>query len=217
GGRRRGRGRGRRQRHGRRRSGLRRARDGLADRQGGDRELDPQGRLHGLLEERDHRRGVRDPDLLDRSQRAAAAAGRRRRVHRSGRRLGRGRGRGRGRRQLGAGRRWWAWRSRTTGDRRARHGGRHEHGGRVMSRDTSRSKGLQRRRSRAAGMTMIEVLVAMSIVTLMMLAVWRSFSATVTATEMTVDIQERYSTVRNAMDRMAAELTTAYLSFNRNP
>lgn len=70
---------------------------------------------------------------------------------------------------------------------------------------------------RDRGMTMIEVLVAMAIVTMMMLAVWRSFSATVTATEMTVDIQERYSTVRNAMDRMAAELTTAYLSFNRNP
>jgi general secretion pathway protein J len=66
-------------------------------------------------------------------------------------------------------------------------------------------------------MTMIEVLVAMAIVTLMMLAVWRSFSATLTVTEMTVDIQERYSTVRNAMDRMAAELSTAYLSFNRNP
>lgn len=70
---------------------------------------------------------------------------------------------------------------------------------------------------RSLGMTMIEVLVAMAIVTIMMLAVWRSFSATVTATEMTVDIQERYSTVRNAMDRMAAELATAYLSFNRNP
>jgi general secretion pathway protein J len=67
------------------------------------------------------------------------------------------------------------------------------------------------------GMTMIEVLVAMAIVTMMMLGVWRSFSATVTATEMTTDIQERYSTVRNAMDRMAAEISTAYLSFNRNP
>jgi general secretion pathway protein J len=67
------------------------------------------------------------------------------------------------------------------------------------------------------GMTMIEVLVAMAIVTIMMLGVWRSFSATVTATEMTTDIQERYSTVRNAMDRMAAELATAYLSFNVNP
>src|SRR5690606_31546594 len=86
---------------------------------------------------------------------------------------------------------------------------RHEHGGWVM-------RGW-RGSVRVRGMTMLEVLVAMAIVTLMMLGVWRSFSATVTVSEMTVDIQERYSTVRNAMDRMAAELATAYLSFNRNP
>jgi general secretion pathway protein J len=66
------------------------------------------------------------------------------------------------------------------------------------------------------GMTMIEVLVAMAILTIMMLGVWRSFSATVVASEMTGDIQERYSTVRNAMDRMSSEIATAYLSFNVN-
>lgn len=70
---------------------------------------------------------------------------------------------------------------------------------------------------RRRGMTMIEVMVAMAIVTIMMLSVWRSFSATVTATEMTVDIQERYAAIRNTMDRMSAELSTAYLSFNRQP
>ena len=67
------------------------------------------------------------------------------------------------------------------------------------------------------GMTMIEVLVAMAIVTMMMLGVWRSFSATVTAMEMTEDIQERYATVRNAMDRMSSEIAGSYLSFNRPP
>jgi general secretion pathway protein J len=67
------------------------------------------------------------------------------------------------------------------------------------------------------GMTLIEVIVAMAIVTIMMLSVWRSFSATVTATEMTVDIQQRYAAVRNSMDRMSAELSSAYLSFNRQP
>jgi general secretion pathway protein J len=70
---------------------------------------------------------------------------------------------------------------------------------------------------RTRGMTLIEVIVAMAIVTIMMLSVWRSFSATMTATEMTVDIQQRYASVRNAMDRMSAELSTAYLSFNRQP
>lgn len=64
-------------------------------------------------------------------------------------------------------------------------------------------------------MTLIEVLVSMAILTLMMMGVWRSFSATISATEKTEIIQERYATVRNAMDRMAAEIASAYLSFNR--
>jgi general secretion pathway protein J len=72
-------------------------------------------------------------------------------------------------------------------------------------------------RRRQRGMTLVEVIVAMAIVTVMMLSVWRSFSATVTATEMTVAIQVRYANVRNSMDRMSAELSTAYLSFNRQP
>jgi general secretion pathway protein J len=71
--------------------------------------------------------------------------------------------------------------------------------------------------TRARGMTLIEVMVAMAIVTVMMLGVWRSFSATVTATEMTVAVQERYASVRNTVDRMATELSGAYLSFNRQP
>ena len=70
---------------------------------------------------------------------------------------------------------------------------------------------------RRRGMTMIEVLVAMAILTIMMLGVWRSFSATVVATEMTGDIQERYATVRNAMDRMSSEIATAYLRSTSTP
>jgi len=70
---------------------------------------------------------------------------------------------------------------------------------------------------RERGMTLIEVLVAMGIVSLMMFGVWRSFSTTLIATERTTTIQERYSTVRNAMDRMAGEIATAYLSFNFPP
>ena len=66
-------------------------------------------------------------------------------------------------------------------------------------------------------MTLIEVLVAMAIVTMMMASVWSSFSATVTGMEMTEDIQQRYATIRNSMDRMAGEISTAYLSFNRPP
>ena len=67
------------------------------------------------------------------------------------------------------------------------------------------------------GMTLIEVLVAMAIVTVMMLSVWNSFSATITATKMTEDIQERFAAIRNSMDRMSSEVSSSYLSFNRRP
>lgn len=80
---------------------------------------------------------------------------------------------------------------------------------------TRRVMNTLRRSSRA--MTMIEVLVAMTVVTFMMFSVWRSFSATTKAIEITEDIQERYAMIRNAMDRMSAEVSGAYLSFNRRP
>jgi general secretion pathway protein J len=67
------------------------------------------------------------------------------------------------------------------------------------------------------GMTLIEVLVAMAIVTIMMLSVWNSFSATITATKMTEDIQVRYAAIRNSMDRMSSEVSSSFLSFNRRP
>jgi general secretion pathway protein J len=82
---------------------------------------------------------------------------------------------------------------------------------------TTRARRLAWRVARQRGMTLIEVLIAMAIVTVMMLGVWRSFSVTVAASEMTEEIQVRNATVRNAMDRMAAEIATAYLSFNRPP
>lgn len=71
------------------------------------------------------------------------------------------------------------------------------------------------RRRKALGMTMIESLVALAIVSMMLVAVWSSFGTTVTSIESTEKIQDRYSMLRNAMDRMANEIGMAYLSFNR--
>lgn len=65
------------------------------------------------------------------------------------------------------------------------------------------------------GMTMIEALVALAIVAMMLVSVWTSFGSTVTSMEETEKIQDRYNMLRNAMDRMAAEISMAYLSFNR--
>ncbi|MFV8749826.1 type II secretion system protein GspJ [Nannocystaceae bacterium ST9] len=71
------------------------------------------------------------------------------------------------------------------------------------------------RRRRSLGMTLIESLVALAIVSMMLVSVWSTFGTTVDAMESTEKIQDRYSMLRNAMDRMAAEIGMAYLSFNR--
>jgi general secretion pathway protein J len=70
-------------------------------------------------------------------------------------------------------------------------------------------------RKRTLGMTMIEALVALAIVSMMLVSVWSSFGTTVDTMESTEKIQDRYSMLRNAMDRMAIEVSMAYLSFNR--
>nr|WP_255216032.1 type II secretion system protein GspJ [Pseudenhygromyxa sp. WMMC2535] len=69
--------------------------------------------------------------------------------------------------------------------------------------------------ARARGMTLIEVMVAMAIITMMMVSVWSSFSATIRAMDATETIQDRHANIRNTVDRMAAEISGAYLSFNR--
>jgi general secretion pathway protein J len=61
----------------------------------------------------------------------------------------------------------------------------------------------------------MEVLVAVAILAMVVASVWSSFDATMKGMKATEDIQEHYSGVRNAMDRMAGDLATAYLSFNR--
>jgi general secretion pathway protein J len=70
-------------------------------------------------------------------------------------------------------------------------------------------------RRAAKGMTLIESLVALAIVSMMLVSVWSTFGTTVDTMASTEKIQDRYSMLRNAMDRMAAEIGMAYLSFNR--
>lgn len=75
--------------------------------------------------------------------------------------------------------------------------------------------GTRRRTRGSLGMTMIEALVALAIVSMMLVSVWSSFGTTVSTMESTEKIQDRYNMLRNAMDRMATETAMAYLSFNR--
>lgn len=64
-------------------------------------------------------------------------------------------------------------------------------------------------------MTLIEVIVAMAIITMMIAGVWASFRGTVRGMKATEKIQTRYGMIRNAMGTMSRELSMAYLSFNR--
>ena len=72
-------------------------------------------------------------------------------------------------------------------------------------------------RSRRAqrGMTLIEVIVAVAIITMMVVAVWASFRGTLRGMRSTEAIQTRYGMIRNAMGTMSREMSMAYLSFNR--
>jgi len=70
-------------------------------------------------------------------------------------------------------------------------------------------------RRRQRGMTIIETMIALAILSMMMVAVWASFGGTTRGITATEDLQVRYAMIRNAMSTMAREMSMAYLSFNR--
>lgn len=70
---------------------------------------------------------------------------------------------------------------------------------------------------RRRGFTLIEVMVACAILAMVMTIVWGSFKGTF-QTKADVEAQSgRYRTVRIALERMARELSMAYLSQNEDP
>ena len=72
-------------------------------------------------------------------------------------------------------------------------------------------------RRRARGMTMIEVMIATAIITMMMVAVWASISNTMRGMRAMQEQQEQAQIIRTSLGRLTAELSMAYLSFNRPP
>lgn len=70
---------------------------------------------------------------------------------------------------------------------------------------------------RSGGFTMLEVMVSVAIVGGMMTLLWGSFSMTIRSKRRVEDIEERYHQIRLAMNRMARELSMAYLSKNDEP
>lgn len=73
------------------------------------------------------------------------------------------------------------------------------------------------KRRHARGLTLLEILVAIAVLTIMTVSVWGSFDTTLQGMRHAEQVQIRYAQVRNAMSRMSAELSMAYLSFNRPP
>lgn len=69
----------------------------------------------------------------------------------------------------------------------------------------------------ARGMALIEVVVAMAIMSMVVVAVWSSFQTTVKAIELSEQSYDRYQGIRGALNRMANEISLSYLSFNRPP
>lgn len=68
---------------------------------------------------------------------------------------------------------------------------------------------------RMRGMTLIEVMISLAVLGMLMVSVWSSFKGTLRAMEVSEELQNRYSIVRNGLLRMESELSMAYLSFNR--
>lgn len=68
---------------------------------------------------------------------------------------------------------------------------------------------------RRRGLTLIEVMISLAVLSMLMVSVWSTFNGTLRAMEVSEEIQDRYSIVRNGMVRMESELSMAYLSFNR--
>lgn len=69
-----------------------------------------------------------------------------------------------------------------------------------------------KRRSSQRGLTLIEVMVAVSVLTLISVLVYGAFSTISRGKQAASDISERYRVGRLAMSRMARELSTAFIS-----
>ncbi len=73
-----------------------------------------------------------------------------------------------------------------------------------------------RSRTRSAGFTLIEVMLALAILAFVTSLMWGSFSQTARNKKAIESAQERAHTVRVALSRMAREIEMAYLSASEN-
>ena len=74
---------------------------------------------------------------------------------------------------------------------------------------------MDRRTRHSLGLTLIEIMISMAVMSMIVMSVWSSFRGTLDGMKLTEDVQLRYSIVRNGLVRMQSELEMSYLSFNR--
>ncbi len=74
-----------------------------------------------------------------------------------------------------------------------------------------------RRRRRTAGITLIEVMIAVAILGLITVTVWGTFSQMITARARMDEGLDRNHTMTMAVERMARELSQAFVSTHQNP
>jgi len=65
------------------------------------------------------------------------------------------------------------------------------------------------------GMTLVEIMIALAIMSMMMISVYSAFRGTRRGMEVAEVYQTRYAVLRNCMSRMSSEIGMSYLSFNR--
>lgn len=74
---------------------------------------------------------------------------------------------------------------------------------------------MDRRTRHSLGLTLIEVMISMAVMSMIVVSVWSSFRGTLDGMALTEEVQLRYSIVRNGLVRMQSELEMSYLSFGR--
>lgn len=73
---------------------------------------------------------------------------------------------------------------------------------------------MRRRRAHTAGFTLLEVMISVAILLGMATIVWGSFSVTADIKTSVEAVEDRYHQIRLAMNRMAREISMAYISKN---
>lgn len=85
-----------------------------------------------------------------------------------------------------------------------------------MSPSVHGPKGMSRKAAQR-GLTLIEILVSVAMMTMMTASIYASFSTTAQSMRNAERVQQRYAVLRNCLARMGTEISLAYLSFNRPP